>query len=89
VLGGIAIGLMLPGIAAAAVAHLPPHLLGTGSAVSSALRQLGSALGVALAVALVGSETAAINSFRAVYAGLVACGGLIAAIAWRQKWLRL
>jgi len=88
-LGGIAIGLMLPSIAASAVSHLPIHQLGTGSAANSALRQLGSSLGVALAVALVGSETATIDSFRAVYAGLVACGGLIAAIAWRQKWLRL
>jgi EmrB/QacA subfamily drug resistance transporter len=85
VLGGIAIGLMLPGIAAAAVAHLPPHLLGTGSAVSSALRQLGSALGVALAVALVGTDWVTINAFREVYVCLVVCGVFIAAIAWKMR----
>jgi hypothetical protein len=53
--------------------------------VSSALRQLGSALGVALAVALVGTDWAAINAFREVYVCLVVCGVFIAAIAWKMR----
>jgi hypothetical protein len=85
VLGGLAIGLMLPSIAAAAVSQLPPAQLGIGSAVNSALRQLGISLGVALAVALVGSETTTIEPFRKVYGSLVACGCVIVAIAWRLR----
>jgi len=87
-LGGIAIGLMLPSIAAAAVSHLPQHQLGIGSAVNTALRQLGSCLGVALAVALVGSGSAEIAPFHQVHASLVVCGCLIAAIAWRLRFKR-
>lgn len=79
--GGIAIGLMLPSLAGAAVAHLSPHQLGIGSAVNNALRQLGSALGVALAVAIAGEAAADANPFRLIYASLTACGCLIAGTA--------
>ena len=84
-LSGIAIGLMLPSIAAAAVSTLPQHQLGIGSAVNTALRQLGSSLGVALAVALVGSGYAAIAPFQLVYACLTVCGCLVATIAWKLR----
>lgn len=85
VLGGIAIGLMLPGIAASAVSHLPQQQLGVGSAVNSALRLLGSSLGVAMAVALLGSSSLEIQAFKPVYGSLVLCGCLIAIIAWRLR----
>lgn len=84
-LSGIAIGLMLPSIAASAVSTLPQHQLGIGSAVNSALRQLGSSLGVALAVALVGSRSTAINPFQLLYACLIVCGCLVATIAWKLR----
>jgi EmrB/QacA subfamily drug resistance transporter len=84
-LSGIAIGLMLPSIAAAAVSTLPQHQLGIGSAVNTALRQLGSSLGVALAVALVGSGYAAVAPFQLVYACLIVCGCLVATIAWKLR----
>jgi EmrB/QacA subfamily drug resistance transporter len=82
-LGGIAIGLMLPSISAAAVSALPSDQLGSGSAVNSALRQLGSSLGVAIAVALVGSSMGEIAPFQWVYGSLVVCGCFVAAIGWR------
>jgi len=88
VLGGIAIGLMLPSIAAVAVSTLPQHQLGIGSAVNSALRQLGSSLGVALAVALVGNSASEIAPFRMVYGILMVCGCVIAGIAWRLRFQR-
>jgi MFS family permease len=85
VLGGIAIGLMLPSITAAAVSHLPLQQLGVGSAANSALRLLGSSLGVALAVALVGSGSSGIEPFRLIYWGLAVCGLIIAAISRRLR----
>jgi EmrB/QacA subfamily drug resistance transporter len=58
-LTGIGVGLVLPNIAAAVASTLPPGSLATGTAVLSAGRQVGAALGVAILVALLGS--AAIN----------------------------
>jgi EmrB/QacA subfamily drug resistance transporter len=85
VVSGVGVGLMLSSIIAAATAQLPPQQLGSGSAVNTALRQLGSSVGIALAVALVGGDLETIGSFRAVYLSLAICGCLIACIAWRGK----
>ncbi|MBN8867245.1 MAG: MFS transporter [Solirubrobacterales bacterium] len=59
VLIGIGVGLVLPNIAAAVASTLPPASLATGTAVLSAGRQVGAALGVAILIALLG--TAAIT----------------------------
>ncbi len=80
IVGGIAIGLMLPSLAAVAVAGLPPQRLGTGSAVNTAIRQLGSALGVALTIALAGKAANSPGSFQKVYACLAVSGMVIAAL---------
>lgn len=77
--GGIAVGLMLPAVAGAAVAHLRSDQLGIGSAVNNAIRLLGTSLGVALAVAMASETTA--ESFRHIYATLTVCSLLIAAIS--------
>ncbi|HEY2477100.1 MAG TPA: DHA2 family efflux MFS transporter permease subunit [Solirubrobacterales bacterium] len=55
VLGGIGVGLTLGTLPAAATASLPPGRFATGSAVFGMARQLGSAIGVAVLVALVDS----------------------------------
>jgi EmrB/QacA subfamily drug resistance transporter len=54
VLTGAGVGMVMPSLGAAAVAHLPPARFGVGSAVNQAVRQMGSVLGVALTIALVG-----------------------------------
>jgi EmrB/QacA subfamily drug resistance transporter len=54
-LTGVGVGLVLPNIAAAVASTLPPASLATGTAVLSAGRQVGAALGVAILVALLGS----------------------------------
>jgi len=51
---GSGIGLSLPSVTAAAVAALPAARLSTGSAVLNMSRQIGTALGVALLVAIIG-----------------------------------
>jgi EmrB/QacA subfamily drug resistance transporter len=54
-LGGIGVGLTLGTLPAAATVSLPPGRFATGSAVFGMARQLGSAIGVAVLVALIDS----------------------------------
>lgn len=53
-LTGLGVGMVMPSLSAAAVAHLPPSRFGVGSAVNQTVRQMGSVLGVALTVAITG-----------------------------------
>jgi EmrB/QacA subfamily drug resistance transporter len=55
IVGGAGVGFVNPALAGAATAQLPPARLATGSAVLTMSRQLGSALGVALLVAVIGT----------------------------------
>jgi hypothetical protein len=58
VLGGAGVGMVLGTLpAAAATAALPPSRFATGTAVFGMARQLGSAIGVAVLVALLGGTT--------------------------------
>jgi MFS family permease len=68
VMSGIAVGLVLPSLSTAAVSRLPVAHYAVGSAVNQATRQIGSALGVAFTVALLGHATLQRADFDAVYA---------------------
>jgi len=61
-LGGAGVGLVLPTLSAAATGPLPPTRFATGTAVLGMSRQLGSALGIAILIAIVGHP--ALSSFR-------------------------
>lgn len=80
VLNGIGVGMVMPSLAAAAVAHLPPAQFGVGSAVNQAVRQMGAVLGVALTVALVGHATLQRSDFRTLYACQIALSLLTAVL---------
>lgn len=54
---GLGIGLTFPVLSAAAVSSLPAHRYAVGSAVSQTARQVGGAIGVAVAVMLLGTPT--------------------------------
>ena len=59
VLLGLGIGLTISPITAAALAELPPNRFSTGSAVNTAIRQVGAVLGVSVLVAVLGGTTPA------------------------------
>ncbi len=67
VVSGIAVGLVLPSLSAAAVIRLPVAHYAVGSAVNQATRQIGSVLGVALTVALLGHAALQRTDFNALY----------------------
>lgn len=80
IIGGAGVGLVLPSMAGAAFGGLPPQLMSTGIAVFSVARQVGSALGVALLVAVLG-DLATGGSDAARHGYLLQSGmGVLAAI---------
>lgn len=66
-MSGVAVGLVLPSLSAAAVSRLPVAHYAVGSAVNQATRQIGSVLGVALTVALLGHAGLQRADFDALY----------------------
>jgi EmrB/QacA subfamily drug resistance transporter len=59
-IGGVGVGLVIPSLTGAVAATLPPERLATGIAVQTTGRQLGSALGFAILIAVLGTaQTAA------------------------------
>ncbi len=84
-LGGAGVGFVIPTLASAVAASLPPARFATGSAIYGMTRQFGIALGVAVLIAVLGAprEAEILGSFRAgweVMAGL-AFASAIAAVA--------
>ena len=85
ILTGIGVGLVLPNIAAAVASTLPPATLSTGTAVLSAGRQVGAAIGVAILIAVLGTAAIggtadefdkgwAVIAIASTLAGIVALG---------------
>ncbi|NRF67400.1 MFS transporter [Aquincola sp. S2] len=83
IMTGSAVGMVLPSLGGAAVAGLPPQRFGVGSAVNQAIRQIGSVLGVAATVALVGHAAPSLADFRWLYGAHVALALLTAALCLR------
>ncbi|HIV69845.1 MAG TPA: DHA2 family efflux MFS transporter permease subunit [Candidatus Aquabacterium excrementipullorum] len=71
-LTGTGVGMVLPALSGAAVAHLPPQRFGIGSAVNQAVRQVGAVMGVAFTVALLGHEGLALADFKWLYGSHIA-----------------
>ena len=84
---GVAVGMVLPSLSGAAVARLAPARFGVGSAVNQAIRQVGSVLGVAATVALVGQAQPGLVDFQHLFAAHIAlaliCAGLTAGVDTR------
>ena len=78
-LSGLGVGLVLPALSGAAAACLDANRFAVGCAVNVAVRQFGSAIGVALSVALIGSATPDAQQFQGIFLLLIA-GGLLTAL---------
>jgi len=81
-LSGVGVGMVLPSLSAAAVNQLPAQHYAVGSAVNQATRQIGSVLGVAITVVLIGHGAVQHADFQQVYALHVALALLTAALCW-------
>jgi EmrB/QacA subfamily drug resistance transporter len=82
-IGGIGVGLVIPSLTAMVAATLPPERLATGIAVQVTGRQLGSALGFAILVAVLGTVPTA-RSFTDAWSFMLAVSllaGLVLALA--------
>ncbi len=82
-LGGAGVGFVIPTLASAVAASLPPARFATGSAVYGMTRQFGAALGVAILIAVLGSpQRQILGSFQSgweVMAGLAFASAIAAA----------
>lgn len=88
--GGAGVGLVIPTLASAVAASLPPARFATGSAIYGATRQFGIALGVTILVAVLGTPSAAeiLGSFRTgweVIAGIAGASAIAAAAIGRLR----
>lgn len=81
-LSGVGVGMVLPSLSAAAVNQLPAQHYAVGSAVNQATRQIGSVLGVAITVVLIGHGAVQHADFQQVYALHVALALLTAVLCW-------
>jgi EmrB/QacA subfamily drug resistance transporter len=79
-LSGASVGLVLPSLSAAAVSRLPARHYAVGSAVNQATRAIGSVIGVAITVLLLGHATVVRSDFDAVYAVHIGLALLTAAL---------
>jgi EmrB/QacA subfamily drug resistance transporter len=82
-IGGIGVGLVIPSLTAMVAATLPPARLATGIAVQVTGRQLGSALGFAILVAVLGTARTA-QDFSDAWRFMLAASllaGLVLALA--------
>jgi EmrB/QacA subfamily drug resistance transporter len=79
-MSGASVGLVLPSLSAAAVSRLPAQHYAVGSAVNQAIRQIGSVIGVAIIVLLLGHATVQRSDFDAVYALQIAFALMTAAL---------
>jgi EmrB/QacA subfamily drug resistance transporter len=83
-IGGAGVGFALPAILSSATADLPPAHAATGSAVVNMSRQIGTALGVSVVIALLGTPVgyaATHTAFQRVWwalAGVAALGAVAA-----------
>jgi EmrB/QacA subfamily drug resistance transporter len=79
-MSGIAVGLVLPSLSAAAVSKLPAEHYAVGAAVNQATRQVGSVMGVAITVGLLGHASLVrtdFNWFYVLHASLALATGLL------------
>ena len=86
-LSGTGVGMVLPSLSGAAVSHLPAQHYAVGSAINQAIRQIGSVMGVALTVLLLGNSVLQRADFDAVYLCHMSLALLTAALCFPVRTL--
>jgi len=79
-MSGASVGLVMPSLSGAAVSRLPAQHYAVGSAVNQATRQIGSVIGVAIIILLLGHGALQRSDFDAVYALHIVLALLTAAL---------
>jgi EmrB/QacA subfamily drug resistance transporter len=83
-IGGAGVGLVIPTLFAAGASSLAPERFATGTAVLTMGRQIGAALGVAVLVAVLGTQASSAADFHSAWlisvVGGLAAGGALAAL---------
>ena len=79
---GIGVGLLLPTLTGIAAGSLPPARFSTGIAVVTMGRQIGSALGVAVLVALLGSGPPTVEDFHGPWWLMIGAAAGTGAAVW-------
>lgn len=82
-IGGVGVGLVIPSLTGSVAATLPPERLATGIAVQTTGRQLGSALGFAIVIAVLGTPTSAADfrgGWRFMLASALLAGATLLAV---------
>lgn len=91
---GVGLGMVNPAISDSAVAGMPLSQAGVAAAIASTSRQVGSAIGVALAGTLVAVSHARGIDFttatHAIWWGMSTCGALVLALGFaaNTRWAR-
>jgi EmrB/QacA subfamily drug resistance transporter len=75
---GVGVALSFPVLSAAAVAELPPEHFGMGGAVNQTARQVGSVIGVALVVAILGQPSGLTEALTRSHHTWVVCAAMAA-----------
>jgi MFS family permease len=79
-MSGSGVGLVIPTLTGAGASSLAPERFATGAAVLTMGRQVGSALGIALLVAVLGAGIATLSDFQTAWL-ISASGGILAGLA--------
>ncbi len=81
-MSGVAVGLVLPSLAGAAVSRLPVEHYAVGAAFNQATRQIGGVLGVAITVGLLGHTELVRADFNLLYGLHALLAVLTALLCW-------
>jgi EmrB/QacA subfamily drug resistance transporter len=87
IMSGAGVGLVIPTLTGAGASSLAPERFATGAAVLAMARQIGSALGVAVLVAVLGASATSAADFHSAWLitviGALATGAVLAALGPR------
>lgn len=83
ILIGIGNGMVMPSLATAATIDLPAHQYSAGSGVNNSIRQFGSLLGIAIAVAFIGNGKVSHQLYQSMFLTALIVVFIVGILSWR------